>query len=869
LRHLQTQAAVPLARPTALRSALRQAFARGRPARQRVDWPAVVRRLARYRNLLPLPLVRQRPWPANARLLLDRNAQSMTPFVNDMDALSRQLRRWIGHRALVVQTLQADPRATVIAQGADDWLVVVSDLAQAPRHRDRRQQFGEWLTSLAHQGTPVLVVAPLPPASLAVAPGPCSALGWRDNMTAAKLSGTSSRVPSAPSMAQPHSEALAGLLALLCLCPRTSDALLRSWRRMWPGAEADASLEWLVWNHPDVERDGRFVWLKADARAPHESKLRQLPVAWVEAAMQVRQLVQAGIREADEAMAVLQAHALVPALAERQAGHAREAWHCLQSTLIEGWQSASPHQRKQIALRCDAVLNQAHPQLLAQGRGVFARLASHAYDHALRKGERVPVWEALGAVEPLPDGAGAVRPAKQGVSLLQSGGKLLMNTEPVGGLPLVANLRLKEAAAGVWVSHAGGSRWIPWAGSELLNDVADLGRVDSPLQVGVGALQVTLVKKPRPTCVPGWSRNAKGWCCNFMMFNGVPWSLRLGEVSEWMRMAKHSRSPMSRYGFDEIGLFHELALNVPGSQHGIVGDIHHTEVQRLRYIPPGTFLMGSPLDELDRDDDEGPQHPVTISQGFWLADTACTQALWGAVMPGMNPSHFKGSPELPVDSVSWDDAQNFLQRLNALLPEGCVAELPLEAEWEYACRAGTGSAFSFGPNITPEQVNYDGSSPYADAAKGERRRQTVPVGSLPANPWGLYEMHGNLWEWCADGYRAYRDQPEADPSGGTEGDTRVLRGGSWFLLAAWARSAYRYRDHRGYRLRIIGFRFLLRSTSPAGPGGLSTSPKAAEPPQAKGAGRAFGASGTLFGTPTATRGPAPKAPTSTKRTKKS
>lgn len=184
--------------------------------------------------------------------------------------------------------------------------------------------------------------------------------------------------------------------------------------------------------------------------------------------------------------------------------------------------------------------------------------------------------------------------------------------------------------------------------------------------------------------------------------------------------------------------------------------------QRMRWIEPGTFLMGSPQDEPERDDDEGPQHQVTISQGFWLFDTACTQALWQAVM-GKNPSRFKGA-DRPVENVSWNNCQDFLKRLNKRLP-GLDLNLPTEAQWEYACRAGTTTPFSFGLNITPEQVNYNGEYPYPGGKKGSYRGETVPVASLPPNPWGLYEMHGNVDEWCQDGLRTYQQTAETDPVG--------------------------------------------------------------------------------------------------------
>ena len=263
----------------------------------------------------------------------------------------------------------------------------------------------------------------------------------------------------------------------------------------------------------------------------------------------------------------------------------------------------------------------------------------------------------------------------------------------------------------------------------------------------------------------------------------------------------------SAWGDDPFGLWAEFNLTTAQG----------SATQRLRWIEPGSFLMGSPDDEPGRISNEGPRHLVTLTQGFWLADSACTQALWLAVM-GTNPSYFKEDGQLPVEQVSWNDVQPFLRKLEERLP-GCKAGLPTEAEWEYACRAGTGTPFSFGAQITPGQVNYDGNYPYAGDKKGQYRRKTVPVKSLPPNAWGLYEMHGNVWEWCADGQRKYDGQPQTDPTGPVPGQGKdtppALRGGSWYIYAWWARSAYRYAFLPGSADQYRGFRFCLRSIEPS------------------------------------------------------
>ena len=271
---------------------------------------------------------------------------------------------------------------------------------------------------------------------------------------------------------------------------------------------------------------------------------------------------------------------------------------------------------------------------------------------------------------------------------------------------------------------------------------------------------------------------------------------------------------------------------VPGAcawgddRHGLWADVSiRGVVQRFRWIEPGEFRMGSPPQEAERSDTEGPQHLVRLSEGYWLADSACTQALWQAVM-GNNPSRFTGDDALPVEKVSWDDVQRFLARVQAELPPGVQPLLPTEAQWEYACRYGTTNPFSFGEQIDPTQVNYDGNHPYAGGRKGEYRKRTVPVKSLPPNAWGLHEMHGNVWEWCADGLREYTRRAVTDPRG-PEGGRRAVRGGSWSDLGGWCRSAGRDAHGPGLAVAFLGFRLALRSMVQPGEGQAAERPAGA------------------------------------------
>jgi formylglycine-generating enzyme required for sulfatase activity len=237
-------------------------------------------------------------------------------------------------------------------------------------------------------------------------------------------------------------------------------------------------------------------------------------------------------------------------------------------------------------------------------------------------------------------------------------------------------------------------------------------------------------------------------------------------------------------------------------RHGVFAAFAIGQVeQRMRWIPAGTFVMGSPEAELGRSDDEGPQHEVTLTRGYWLGETPVTQALWVAIM-GSNPSTFTGDPQLPVEHVSWHDCQGFLARLDAQIA-GLGARLPTEAEWERACRGGTRGATWVG------DLSGESTAPELDAIAWYQgnSRQTQRVGGKAANPHGLYDMLGNVYEWCADaGMREYTAAPAMNPVTDRQGSFRVIRGGSWIGGARFVRAASRYADGRGYRYGDLGFR---------------------------------------------------------------
>jgi formylglycine-generating enzyme required for sulfatase activity len=274
--------------------------------------------------------------------------------------------------------------------------------------------------------------------------------------------------------------------------------------------------------------------------------------------------------------------------------------------------------------------------------------------------------------------------------------------------------------------------------------------------------------------VPRFGKNPKGHICLQGLVSGV--AFRNIKIR---RLTAHGEGPAA-------GAMPEKTINL---------DLGGGVTLPLTLVPAGKFVMGSPDSEKGRDKNEGPQHEVTISRPFYMSVTEVTQAQYEAVM-GKNPSRFKG-PTNPVDSVSWDDAVLFCVKLSE--KTGKAFRLPTEAEWEYACRAGSTTRFSFG----------DSDSVFGDYAwfGSNSGGKTNPVGRKKPNAWGLYDMHGNVYEWCADWYGSYSSGASTDPQGAGSGGNRVVRGGAWdYNDAGGFRCAYRINDDPTHRGGRRGFR---------------------------------------------------------------
>jgi eukaryotic-like serine/threonine-protein kinase len=308
----------------------------------------------------------------------------------------------------------------------------------------------------------------------------------------------------------------------------------------------------------------------------------------------------------------------------------------------------------------------------------------------------------------------------------------------------------------------------------------------------------------------------------------TPPTVLLPTVAIGRRTLSLSSIPFTSVKLDRSG---NIIARPTDEAEAFIEDLDNGVELTMVKIPAGKFMMGSPESEQRRNNNESPQHQVNIPE-FYLAQTLVTQAQWVAIMSNNpswwqkivgytqenpNPSCFQGNDRLPVERVSWLAAMDFCQKLSQITPR--TYRLPTEAEWEYACRAGMNTPFAFGETITSAVVNYDGNYPYGGAAKGEYRQKTTPVGSFPPNLFGLYDMHGNVWEWCLDEWIDNYNLVSSDGSARgnissrDENKQRVLRGGSLHALAQHCRSAHRLYGAASLRGNLVGFRVVCQQSS--------------------------------------------------------
>jgi formylglycine-generating enzyme required for sulfatase activity len=847
--------APPLVRASQLWPSLRGSLTVARAAG--IDLPQLTRELAQARPLRQLPRQWRSLWGGDLWVIAD-GGDRMRPYARDAALVVRQLVRLRGRGRLRVWRVDGRPDRPLGAgaggvqaertEGIAAWplpppdtvVLILSDAGSLARDPGAEAAWLALARRFAAGRCHTVCWAPLAPSQLGRAFASLVAVHCLRPGAALKRQPGRWVTPTQREAERRRLDDLLDELRTRVACCLDLDVeLLRCLRLTHPALRAEPALEGLYWtDQPRVGEGMRSRPLAPDVAAAARARLKSLP--------------------ADERIAIL------GAIMAHHAAHARstEAIECsiwrTHAHLAAGeWPAAVQAQLGSSQRWLQALSDHlASPAADDPAAALYAAdlLGRQGSDLAWQQAESdvvATLW-ALSELEQAPSGVDdrhlvrarrrRLRREPQQWQLVQRGDALwLWPAEaelPERASPFQAGGR---AAEPVLRTRDAAPRRRPGTAAQPLFRL-DAAHLPATLSFDDASITIDIV--PRPRWALEWGRDATGLYALAPTPWGEParldWRLGATGASFTPLAQKPSRLPLS-IGFDSVfGIHADLELQT-GRQRA---------TQRFRWLPPGDFWMGSTDAERARlrdkqweewARDESPRHRVRLTHGFWLADTACTQELWLAVMGGKNPCHFTGDPMLPVEQVSFDDVQVFLQRLQPLLPPGCVAALPTESEWEYACRAGTDSAFSFGDHITPELVNV-GDYPIDDATKGESRQRTVPVASLPPNAWGLYEMHGNVWEWCDDGLRRYDEATEAepaiDPAGPRESGPeahRAVRGGSWLNYAGDARSALRNADRRDDRARHLGFRLALRSTSPVAPEGPASQGLSGPGPEAPGA----------------------------------
>ncbi|SNX59644.1 Formylglycine-generating enzyme, required for sulfatase activity, contains SUMF1/FGE domain [Nitrosomonas ureae] len=773
----QTPQAIPIVPWTRLWPKLRQAVAKSRCST--LDVLRLTQQLSHGRVVCRFPRKQRLSWPNPLPVILDFSDR-LTPYWHDWHWLQQQLHDQL-HQNVHCYRLHGVPQMPVQRMLKNQphtqftpWphltpgstMLIVSDLGMTDSaHSWPMTCWQSKLSELKQRGIHVIVLVP---ASIQHLRSQLT-----NQTTCLRLSPDSYLRPLRRKAAQDTNQidfetrlsaAAETLLTMMSVATRIEPALLRELRTFLPIGNRDSGVEGEVWCHPELDTAATACAIAPWAVQRWRGKFRQLPETLQQRTLDCLRNWHAQLPQAiHHEETLLWQHLTKLEILPQEAAHsnkARDFFKKLTNTLQAPEKQGTLSHARMVQLADRHVLWAA--PVLKQKESYITRL-SVAVHRAEPERSHQGLPAGIDPAEWLKMSHSLSTQRMQLVLDINSALSLLPATSHLPtGIVRLATLEIDRDTL-LWANqyHERISTYRPWQWETSSSSEHPTPHLPNPLEIAVESQ--ALQSYPALILHTGQER------LHFEAFNPLAWA--------------------SAWGQDAFGLFAELTIR--------------RITQRFRWITPGTFLMGSPESEPERNDNEA-QHEVRLTDGFWLADSACTQALWTAVMED-NPSRFQDDPNLPVENVSWFDIQKFIEKLNTLFPD-LHAQLPTEAQWEYACRAGTRTAFSFGESITPGQVNYDGNYPYAGGGKGLYRERTVPVKSLPPNSWGLYEMHGNVWEWCADWYEKYPQQAATNPLGPDQGTVRVLRGGSWLNFGGNARSAVRDWDEPDDRYDNIGFR---------------------------------------------------------------
>ena len=759
----------PLIRWSRLWPYLRQALGCYRNS-GRLDAKALTRLVATLRPIRRVPRLQRLTWAPRATVLLDHRS-ALTPFWDDMEGVVNRLERWRPFGGLQIETwtqgLPTDlPSRQELMSTLQSMrgcpLLVLSDLGCL--EKNNAPLIDGWV-SVGHRveqyGRPASALLPCPRDRWDIRLASiwrCSA--W-DRSERPRANGQS---PIHREGDQPVASGVDALLDLLSPALFSDPILLRQLRLLLGADQADVGTEFDVWFHDSqADRRGLAMALTPSAGIERREKLARSPEAYA-LIDQARQLIQESHRYCSPSVRIkelLQLAQCRAAISDEEVKQALADQEKLAETALQSVVHLSPDEIRDQGLvdyfRRDAL--RTAPEQFTTQSGVSVGYGVYRYFSG-------------SPVAKLPNGIDEKRVQETWDRIVRDPGKdSLWELRQEGNffrLRRWSPPRDQKQGHGVQVSAP--VAWL-WARRPVFTvDVTiPTDKSDKSIRYGIvlknGQTEARFEGNGATALTIGSDRASL--------------NLKVDKRPEWA----------TRFGKDQFGQFAEFEVN------GVRFP--------LRWIPPGSFWMGSPEDEIGRINREGPRHQVTITQGFWLATTPCISAQWRALMGGVaSPDE---SELHPVTNVSWKECQNFLSRLTAKIPD-LEFFLPTEAEWEYACRAGTESAFNDGSACT----NPDGTDPMLTKLgwHGEGFEGSLhPVGQLARNAWGLYDMHGNVWEWCQDGQRAYTQEAQRDPRGPVDPKAgRVLRGGSYWNDAGNCRSACRDESDPVDRSLDIGFR---------------------------------------------------------------
>ncbi len=814
------------------------------------DMPELVRKVSQGKLIGRIPKQTRFTWSPDSCLLVDINEGNF-PYRQDFLRLQQKLLQWCGTNGLDVQFIHDEPGGYVTRpqrKSPQPWrfppaaspLLILSDLGI---HTQSRRSLYAWLAFgqlLSQRGIRPTVLLPVARRDVDDRLLPFfNCIVWDSSSDLRPVNnGQQLDQDKLPAMAQAET-----LLALLFPALRVELGLLRCVRRLLPANHYDVSHEAAVWHHPAVNVVGDEWGWQANSRGQYLEAFKTLFGELPPDSQQilVEQLGRYHAQLPDELYFEAMDELIRLKLPVPEA--VKAATHDFMSTLVKTYAEHPEHQGLGLWVK-RYLARHDHPTM----RGIsehqsallaFETMRTHQGDAAsIEWPDGIPTEQILpfinhqqeqqsyllrqtgGALELIPEQLAAMQAEGWGVSvtllkLVLGDTQIFHRYTDVDGNPKQVSLNLEKG------KHAR----IPFPSGS-----------NHQLQVGAETFQLEVLS----------ATDKPDWVVYRGMESETTWVETRDNKGTLYRWYWHS----PEVGQDQAetvsypGFWHYLPPHAPSLKpawavkagrdpYGLYADVNLAGIsQRFRWIQPGSFLMGSPLEEEGRYDDE-TQHKVILTQGYWLADTACTQALWQAVT-GDNPSHFE-DPNNPVESVSWDDVGQFLQQLNRQQPELALRR-PTEAEWEYACRAGTSSPFHFWGELSLDKANYRGTWEYRSDEWAEGAlQQTVVVKSYLPNPWGLYEMHGNVWEWCQDIYGDYPAEKVVDPQGATSGTARVLRGGSWFNVGRYCRSAARDASDPANRYSHCGFRLALGLELPSGQSGAGQQPLGTHAAGARGA----------------------------------